>query len=524
MSLVKQAREALPHKFWGDNTLAHCLAWLHPREIVYFESTSKSVKQSIGAEAWRTLLVEYPWALSDGRSVANKFEAENKEELVKSKSLWRQLWRLTTQRNNSAIIVDLGSYTVKAGYSCDSAPSLVEPTATFCRRPYDSSWAVEEFAEILKNILEGGMCVRLGTAKVLVVMRPIDVGHYNPVVPMEKFVRKIGKACFSILGLAAVRMEFSPVCALISKGLSSGVVLESGRAMTYACSVYKGKLVRHRFQETMISKYGGEHLTALMQRFASEAFGSGSGVVNVNDAVLMKESLTYVRAAKSNWKPTKEIDFLLDSVPFRLTGVTSGGKEGVVQLREERFMVPEALFAPKMFETHGIIDSRYSKDMTSIEELCRRALDSVTDDRGYEIRQNLVCIGGGLDFPDLEARLQRSLKRNRVRVSKVVGGSRRLQATSSYENRRWLAWKGAATLVAGRGCEFCISLNDGTLCEMCLEMSGQAFECKVAGGGALQGNGISSNGELTASEGMGKWATRQDWMKMGSAAFYKRRF
>ena len=61
-----------------------------------------------------------------------------------------------------------------------------------------------------------------------------------------------------------------------------------------------------------------------------------------------------------------------------------------------------------------------------------------------------------------------------------------MQATSSYENRRWLAWKGAATLVAGRGCEFCISLNDGTLCEMCLEMSGQAFECKVAGGGALQ--------------------------------------
>ena len=148
------------------------------------------------------------------------------------------------------------------------------------------------------------------------------------------------------------------------------------------------------------------------------------------------------------------------------------------------------LFFPEMFEQYNLVDSRRAKHFVGVEELCRRALDSVQDDRGHEVRKNLICIGGGLDFPDLEIRLQRSLKRSNVRIAKVVRGSRRIGVPKGNENRRWVAWKGCAALLRSSEDYSKPSMIGHCLRENCGELDART--------------GSIADG-ITAQDGLGVW-------------------
>lgn len=497
----------------ADNSLffdvvAAALSFLCPRDVISFESTTKVTKACMSGDVWRTLLMEYPWELSCGNRVTVDFEREcgldQLENYVAARQLWRGKYRQVCRRDRSPIIIDIGSNATKVGYACESFPTIVQATKRLSSstKIFDTSCSAETWAEILNNVFDLlGVC-QPSQARLCILLRPFDLGFYENKVSFVNTIRVLKKCCFDLLNVAALRIETTPVCALLSKGLSSGVVLEVGRAFTYSCCVFEGKLLKLRHQNTMLMKYGGYHLTKLMREMVKD---KQQVECDMMDAVRMKETLTYVRAARSLWTPSEETSFILDSIPFQMQGQENNA--AIIQLREQRYMVPESLFFPEMFEQYNLVDSRRAKHFVGVEELCRRALDSVQDDRGHEIRKNLVCIGGGLDFPDLEIRLQRSLKRSNVRIAKVVRGTRRIGVPKSNENRRWVAWKGCAALLRSSEDYSKPSMVSNCLKENC---SGEPdASSKDLGPVSFQISESIADG-ITAQDGLGVWMKKED--------------
>jgi hypothetical protein len=486
------------------------LSFLCPRDLISLEATTKKTKACLSGDVWRTLLMQYPWELSCGNRVTAEFEREcgpdQLQNYVAARQLWREKYRQVCRRDRSPIIIDIGSNTTKVGYACESFPTIVHATKSLSSstKIFDTSCSAEIWAEILNNVFDLlGVC-QPSQARLCVLLRPFDLGFYENKVSFVNTIRVLKKCCFRLLNVAALRVETTPVCALFSKGLSSGVVLEVGRAFTYSCCIFEGKLLMLRHQNTMLTKYGGYHLTKLMRKMVKDKQQVECGM---SDAVLMKETLTYVRAARSQWTPSKETSFILDSIPFQMQGQENAA---IVQLREERYLVPESLFSPMMFEKFNLVDSRRAKHFVGVEELCRRALDSVQDDRGREIRKNLVCIGGGLDFPDLEVRLQRSLKRSNIRIAKVVRGSRRIGVPKSNENRRWIAWKGCAALLRSSEDYSKPSMISNCLKEKCGGEPGASS--KDLGATGLRVSESIADG-ITVQDGLGVWMKKEDELR-----------
>ena len=294
--------------------------------------------------------------------------------------------------------------------------------------------------------------------------------------------------------------------------------------MSYVCNVHNGLIIKPRLPKTMISKIGGKHLTILMKNMINKdnkTMIDGNYKCSANDARVLKEEYTYTRAAFSKWCPsTSDVDgFLLDSENYTLENDSV-----TIKLREERFLIPEALFDPSLFSKYHVLENdRYEREFFSVQELCRRTTNAIdTDDRKLDIHSSLVCIGGGLDFPCFELRLHRELRRMKLRVMKVHTGdnmkvadkksSRRASniISSSYSyglyntdtiksnsNKRiYTSWRGACYFCHGRISE---KVNTDTSISE-LEKKNTAYKRK---------------------HGFSRWVDKNAWNKFGSSAFYK---
>ena len=201
--------------------------------------------------------------------------------------------------------------------------------------------------------------------------------------------------------------------------------------------------------------------------------------------------------------------FLLESDSYTLVN-----NAATIKLREARFLVPEALFNPSILVDYKVISpEKCERECVSVQELCRRAINSIdTDERKLDIQSCLVCIDGGLDFPCFEMRLNRELRRMQLRVLEICtgDGSRKHKMNkecdrcssslynadtikSNNKKRIWTSWRGA--------CFMCGNLDNERLNSVGVEgRSGLHLKKKF---------------------GFGRWVDRNMWTKFGLSAFYK---
>ena len=153
--------------------------------------------------------------------------------------------------------------------------------------------------------------------------------------------------------------------------------------MSYVCNVHNGLIIKPRLPKTMISKIGGKHLTILMKNMINKdnkTMIDGNYKCSANDARVLKEEYTYTRAAVSKWCPsTSDVDgFLLDSENYTLENDSV-----TIKLREERFLIPEALFDPSLFSKYHVLENdRYEREFFSVQELCRRTTNAIDTEPG----------------------------------------------------------------------------------------------------------------------------------------------
>ena len=505
-----------------DDCISSMLAYLCKEDIIRLGwLTSKACKKSISGEAWRTITCNYKWRKSSGFGIVQRFESEfgiDKTKKISQHDQYSDLFYHVVKLELSALIFDLGSETVKVGYSCETFPRICEPTSKFipvssCSKPFNTSASTSVYAELIRNLLQH-LKVDFQIAKVFFIVRPFDEGYVNSFVEPQQIIRKIGTACFDMLNLQEICFEYAPVCALKFYGQDHGVVLSCGDKLSYVCNVHNGLLLKPRLPKTMLSKIGGRDLTLLTKNIVNKKnkiMVAKNLQCSLNDAIILKEEYTYTRAAVSKWCPDeKAVDgFLLESDSYTLVN-----NAATIKLREARFLVPEALFNPSILVDYKVISpEKCERECVSVQELCRRAINSIdTDERKLDIQSCLVCIDGGLDFPCFEMRLNRELRRMQLRVLKICtsDANRKFNVNKEHDRcsstlynadtiksnnkkRIWTSWRGA--------CFMCGNLDNDRLNSVGVEgRSGLHLKKKF---------------------GFGRWVDRNMWTKFGSSAFYK---
>ncbi|CAH0044342.1 unnamed protein product [Clonostachys solani] len=141
---------------------------------------------------------------------------------------------------------------------------------------------------------------------------------------------------FEQFHVPALYLSMQGVLAIHPSGSSTGVVLDSGAASTYAVPVYQGFALRHGIQRLDI---GGRHLTDHLIEGLSRG-GNNLGTISERRlARKVKEEYCYVA---QDFR--RDLQLAQGEAPTETSYKLADGK--YITVGRERFMTPEALFHP----------------------------------------------------------------------------------------------------------------------------------------------------------------------------------
>merc|ERR1719262_1674489 len=143
---------------------------------------------------------------------------------------------------------------------------------------------------------------------------------------------------FETFNVPAVYMELTPVLELYASGRTTGVVISIGDDSTHAIAVYEGYALPHTFKS---SSRGGRHLTDFAMKIMTERGYSFTTTAERDVVRDIKEKLCYVASDFGS-----EIARASESSCAEKSYELPDGQE--ITLGNERFRVPEVLFAPSM--------------------------------------------------------------------------------------------------------------------------------------------------------------------------------
>ena len=372
-------------------------------------STSECDPVSISGASWRDLVLVYPWRVVDASQQIALFEPGCKIRALRPDSrFWRETFFRVCLRDTAFVVIDPGSFELKAGFSSEEKPSVIIRTnviaSTFSSsKPFNSSSPQDEWAQVIMTLLEALGVHRL-RASVCLVLNPFYEMKPRIIKPVPvKDLRKITAACIEDCGVRRMTLRWGPEMVVHSQNNGSpGLVLEVGSKFSFCVPVfcrhksnphanspsrasmsctmpaqysashfnmvgiglnnasYRGEHLRGGGRKGMVpvSISGGADLTAFMHQMISQHQNSAMAC-SFDEARQIKEAECYVRARESKWMPAQGEDFLLQG---KSRNLISGGS---VTLSIERFRVPEALFNPS--ETFIKILSSNTKSESNVD-------------------------------------------------------------------------------------------------------------------------------------------------------------
>ncbi|MEV4741635.1 actin family protein [Streptomyces sp. NPDC049555] len=336
------------------------------------------------------------------------------------------------------IVVDSGSGLIKAGYSGEEAPQVVEPAIV--GRPRQGAkraglkevYAGEEAqskqgALRLEYPVARGIVDNFETACVLwrhifecLEVDPAECRVLMAEVPLNQSSdrRRTAEVFFDDLGVAGFRLVNSAVLALATSDRDTGVVVQCGEQVTRAVPIVDGRILTHAVQYLDIA---GRDLTHRMTRLLAEqghAFTTTAEREIVRD---IKERLCYIsldyememnsRAAASNRQKSYELP---------------DGQ--IILVSYERFQAPEALFRPHLL----------GMDDAGMHEAVYKAISASDAALRKQLYANVVLDGGTTMLPGLADRLHKEL-------AALAPANTRIKVIAKPE-RRYGAWVGGSIL------------------------------------------------------------------------------
>lgn len=334
--------------------------------------------------------------------------------------------------DNSIVVIDNGSRTIKAGEAGEDTPKIIFPTIVGKNTSGDNYIGYP--ARDRRGLIPLGYPIEHGIItnwddmeriwrytfydelRLVPEEHPIFLTEVpsNPANNREKTTQMV----FENLGSPAMYLVSGGLATLYSMGKFTGLVVESGDGITYTIPIIDGKVIK---EGVLNSNLAGQVLTDYLMKQPHLAGPLSSNKEIIED---IKEKLCYVA---NDWTNETKVNPDLIKQIYPIPSI------GDIPVGQERFNCPEILFQPSTFGIEGI----------SIHEMISNSIAKCDPTYRADLYQNIILGGGNTLFSGMIERLEKELKAISPSIMKIniLGNAER--GTS--------AWHGGSIMATNSG-------------------------------------------------------------------------
>lgn len=308
----------------------------------------------------------------------------------------------------TAVVIDNGSGTCKAGFAGDDAPRSV--FSTVVGRPKvpgimigldQKEVYVGEEAQQKRGVLKIEQPIEHGIVSNWDDME--KVWHHtlyselrvspeeHPILMTEASLNpklnreKMTQIMFEVFNVPCLYVNVQAVLALYSSGRTTGVVLDSGEGISHTVPIYEGYAIPHAIQKILLA---GSDLTEYLREILKErglAFTTPAELEIVRD---IKETMTVVVSDFNEAMKDAE-----ESHACEKNYELPDGRK--ILIGNERFRCPEILFNPSLA----------GHDLEGVHKYCFDSVMKCDNDVRKDLFANIILSGGSTLFEAMGERL-----------------------------------------------------------------------------------------------------------------------
>lgn len=281
-------------------------------------------------------------------------------------------------RSDTAVLKDVEMKDIMVGDEAAAVRSNLEinyPVRNGIVKDWDDMERVWDYT--FKHKLK----VNCASSKIMLTEPPL-----NPKKNREKLVETM----FEHYGFEGLHISIQAMLTLYAQGLLTGVVVDIGDGVTHVVPVYDGFVPQHLIKRLDVA---GRSITEYFIKtllLRGYAFNSTADFETVRE---MKEKLCYVAL-----EPSMERRLARETTTLVEKYELPDGR--VIQVGQERFEAPEALFDPQLID----VESKGLSDMVF------DMIQSADMDLRTPFYKNIVLSGGSSMYPGLPSRLEKDIK------------------------------------------------------------------------------------------------------------------
>ncbi|KAI3874343.1 hypothetical protein MKW98_016697 [Papaver atlanticum] len=368
----------------------------------------------------------------------NRFSKEIKN-LVRGRRMTKVIAppdRKYTTWTGGSVLSSLSSFQT-AGLSGDHVPTAVFPTLVGRRKGYRGTMTcLGDDAQSRSSVLKLEHPIEYGIVKNWDDMESIWKHTYNilkknpkkhPVLLTETSLNpkinreKMTQIMFETFSVPAMYIDNQAVLSLYARGLTTGIVLDSGDSVTQAVPIYEGYALPHAVLHLDI---GGRDLTDSLVDMLSNEKGYPLPTVTKRVVRELKEALTYVALDYEDELAAA----VVDSSILKSWELPDGE---VITIGEERFRCPESLFQPSLIGMYSAL---------GVHVMTYKSIMKCDADIHKILLHNIILSGGSTMFSGFTNRFSKE-------IINLVRGHMKTRIIAPPE-RKYSTWIGGSTVTS----------------------------------------------------------------------------
>lgn len=329
------------------------------------------------------------------------------------------------------LVIDIGSLNTKTGLGGDEEPTKVLPTVAnrIDGKKYTGYFAI---AECKTRLLKQNKPVERGEFRDIegvcdILSEEIEYFKYQGAdtvliteSSLQRYYReRIAEEVFSSERISKISFVNQGVLSLLASGRTTGVAVDIGDGVTEVIPVYEGCPIRHSI---LTQNFGGKDITEFL-----------------NHSLFIQEKHKFISVPPHHVIRRIKEERCYVSLNFEIEDLKASHKifgyklaDGTyINLRDEVFKCPEALFQPDIWEK--------GKKLLGIHKLCHEAIQKCDPELRKELYGNIITSGGSTMFKGFEERMEKEMRSSAPHgVVKVTAAPR----------REYSAWLGGSILTS----------------------------------------------------------------------------